>query len=116
VAIIGAVMMIAIPKQHSTSLMAGYALVFFYPVGFASGLSLGSRRCSKSIADPPNGMWVACQVASPFYYSWLSSCVGGSSKKICFNVFLQIGYCVGNIIGGCTRAETWASPRDVSPF
>ncbi|KAG8878927.1 hypothetical protein FRB98_005910 [Tulasnella sp. 332] len=69
VAIVGGIMMIALPASNKAGRMAGYAIVYFYPV------------------------------ASPFYYSWLSSCIGGASKKIVFNVFLQVGYCVGNIIG-----------------
>ncbi|PWN46940.1 MFS general substrate transporter [Violaceomyces palustris] len=72
VAIAGGVMMIAIPPAQKVARMAGYALVFWYPC------------------------------ASPFYYSWLSSSVSGTSKRIAFNVFLQLGYSVGNLLGAQT--------------
>lgn len=35
----------------------------------------------------------AFPTASPLFYSWLSSSIGGTSKKIVFNVVLQLGYC-----------------------
>lgn len=38
-------------------------------------------------------------VASPLVYSWLSSCIGGTTKKIVFNVTLQLAYTSGNVIG-----------------
>jgi len=69
VAIVGGVMMVAIPASDKAGRMAGYALVFFYAA------------------------------STPFYYSGLSSSVGGATKRIVFNVFLQLGYCTGNIIG-----------------
>jgi ACS family allantoate permease-like MFS transporter len=49
--------------------VAAYCLIFFFPV------------------------------ASPLVYSWLSSSVGGTTKKIVFNVILQLGYTSGNVIG-----------------
>lgn len=76
IAIVGGVMMIAIPKTGKSARFGGYVIVFSYPV------------------------------ASPFLYSWLSSSVSGTTKRIMFNVFLQVGYSVGNLIGPQTyRAE-----------
>lgn len=49
--------------------LAGYNLIYFFPV------------------------------ASALLYSWLSSAIGGTTKKIVFNVVLQLGYCAGNIVG-----------------
>lgn len=51
------------------TLVAAYNLIFFFPV------------------------------ASPLVYSWLSSCLGGTTKKIVFNVALQLAYTSGNVIG-----------------
>ncbi|UZJ54893.1 hypothetical protein CBS101457_004213 [Exobasidium rhododendri] len=49
--------------------VAAYCLIFFFPV------------------------------ASPLVYSWLSSCLGGTTKKIVFNVVLQLAYTTGNVVG-----------------
>lgn len=39
-------------------------------------------------------------------FQWLSSCIAGTSKKIVFNVWLQVFYCVGNVLGPQTyRSE-----------
>ena len=69
IAIIGGTMMIAIPASSKAARFSGYTIAFSYPV------------------------------ASPMLYSMLSSSVSGTSKRIMFNVFLQVGYSVGNLIG-----------------
>lgn len=38
-------------------------------------------------------------VAAALLYSWISSAVGGSTKRTVFNTTLQLGYCAGNIVG-----------------
>ncbi|KAJ1583522.1 hypothetical protein NDA11_004989 [Ustilago hordei] len=68
-AIVGGVMMIAIPSTSSAGRYSGYVICFTYPV------------------------------ASPFIYSFLSSSVSGTTKRIVFNMVLQVGYSVGNLIG-----------------
>lgn len=68
-AIVGGVMMIAIPASSSAGRYSGYVICFCYPV------------------------------ASPFIYSFLSSSVSGTTKRIVFNTVLQVGYSVGNLIG-----------------
>ncbi|SYW79170.1 related to DAL5 - Allantoate and ureidosuccinate permease [Ustilago bromivora] len=68
-AIVGGVMMIAIPSTSSSGRYSGYVICFTYPV------------------------------ASPFIYSFLSSSVSGTTKRIVFNMVLQVGYSVGNLIG-----------------
>lgn len=69
IAVVGGTMMIAIPASAKAARFLGYCIVFTYPV------------------------------ASPFFYAWLSSSVSGTTKRIVFNTFLQVGYSVGNLIG-----------------
>ena len=69
IAIVGGIMMIAIPASSKAARFAGYTIVYTYPV------------------------------SSPYLYSWLSSSVSGTSKRIVFNTMLQVGYSVGNLIG-----------------
>lgn len=69
VAVVGGTMMIAIPASAKAARFTGFVIVYAYPV------------------------------ASPFLYSWLSSSVSGTTKRIVFNTFLQVGYSVGNLIG-----------------
>lgn len=69
IAVVGGTMMIAIPPSAKAARFIGYTVVYTYPV------------------------------ASPFMYSWLSSSVSGTSKRIVFNTFLQVGYSVGNLVG-----------------
>lgn len=73
VAIVGGAMLIGVNDKITK--LAGYNLIFFFPV------------------------------ASPLLYSWLSSAVAGTTKKIVFNVVLQLGYCAGNIIGPQTALQ-----------
>ncbi|ETS63626.1 hypothetical protein PaG_01925 [Moesziomyces aphidis] len=68
-AVVGGTMMIAIPAHAKAARFTGYVIVYCYPV------------------------------ASPFFYSWLSSSVSGTSKRIVFNTVLQVGYSVGNLVG-----------------
>lgn len=67
VAIVGGAMTLGV--QDKITQLAGYNLIYFFPV------------------------------ASALLYSWLSSAIGGTTKKIVFNVVLQLGYCAGNIVG-----------------
>lgn len=79
VAICGAVMLIAVPHSMKITQMAGMfawlahphatglSLVFFYPVSY------------------------------PMIYSWQSSAVSGTTKRIVFNASLQVAYCAGNV-------------------
>jgi predicted MFS family arabinose efflux permease len=73
VAIAGGAMVLKSTDQVTQ--VAGYNLIFFFPV------------------------------ASALLYSWLSSAIGGTTKKIVFNVVLQLGYCAGNIIGPQTAGQ-----------
>lgn len=68
-AIVGGCMMIAVPAAHKAVRFTGFVIVYCYPV------------------------------ASPFLYSWLSGSVSGTTKRIVFNAWLQVGYSVGNLIG-----------------
>lgn len=67
IAIVGGALVLSVKDQVTQ--VAGYNLIFFFPV------------------------------ASALLYSWLSSAIGGTTKRIVFNVVLQLGYCAGNIIG-----------------
>jgi len=67
--IIGAAMIIALPASQRDTRMAGYCLVFAFPVGYL------------------------------FVLSWLANSVSGSTKKVTLNALVQIFYCVGNAIG-----------------
>lgn len=67
IAIIGGALVLSVNDQVTQ--VAGYNLIFFFPIG------------------------------SALLYSWLSSAIGGTTKKIVFNVVLQFGYSAGNIIG-----------------
>ncbi|TKY90603.1 hypothetical protein EX895_000601 [Sporisorium graminicola] len=68
-AIVGGVMMIAIPPHAKAARYTGFVIVYAYPV------------------------------ASPYLYSWLSGSVSGTTKRIVFNTVLQVGYSTGNLIG-----------------
>lgn len=69
IAIVGGSMMIGIPATAKAARYGGYVILYSYPV------------------------------ASPYMYSWLSSSVSGTTKRIVFNTFLQVGYSTGNLIG-----------------
>lgn len=69
IAVAGGSMMIGIPPANKAGRMVGYTLVYAYPC------------------------------ASPFFYSFLGSSVSGTTKRIVFNVLLQLGYSAGNMIG-----------------
>ncbi|KAK4689620.1 MFS transporter, ACS family, allantoate permease, partial [Tremellales sp. Uapishka_1] len=69
VAVIGVIMMLAIPTEQKYARYAGYCLLYWWPV---------------------------CVI---FVLSWLSSCVSGTTKKVMFNLAYNLGYCVGNILG-----------------
>ncbi|KAE8231546.1 hypothetical protein CF326_g3432 [Tilletia indica] len=68
-AIVGAAMVVALPKAEQVSRMAGYCLVFAFPVGLL------------------------------FVFAWMANSVSGSTKKITMNAMVQIAYCTGNAIG-----------------
>ncbi|PWZ02040.1 MFS general substrate transporter [Testicularia cyperi] len=69
IAVAGGAMMIGIPAQHKAWRMFAYTIVFAYPC------------------------------ASPYFYSFLGSSVSGTTKRIVFNVLMQLGYSTGNMIG-----------------
>lgn len=69
VAIIGIIMMLAIPPKQKAARLAGYCLLFWWPIVVI------------------------------FILSMLTSCVSGTTKKIAFNAAYNLGYCVGNLVG-----------------
>ncbi|CAD6888194.1 unnamed protein product [Tilletia controversa] len=68
-AIVGAAMVVALPTAEQVSRMAGYCLVFAFPVGLL------------------------------FIFAWMANSVSGSTKKVTINALVQIAYCTGNAIG-----------------
>ncbi|EST09991.1 Major facilitator superfamily [Kalmanozyma brasiliensis GHG001] len=68
-AVVGGTMMIAIPASANAARFTGFVIVYTYPV------------------------------ASPHFYAFIGSSVSGTTKRIVFNTFLQVGYSVGNLIG-----------------
>lgn len=69
VAIVGGVMMTKLGEDQREARVAGISLVYFFPISY------------------------------PLFYSWMSTAVAGTTKRMIFNSTLQIAYCVGNILG-----------------
>ncbi|WFD19856.1 hypothetical protein MCAP1_002096 [Malassezia caprae] len=63
----GAIMIVAIPESGKAARMTGCAIVSFFAVPM------------------------------PMYYSWQSTTISGTTKRLVFNTSLQIGYAVGNL-------------------
>ncbi|ORY26777.1 vitamin H transporter [Naematelia encephala] len=72
VAIIGIIMMLAIPSHKYIARFAGYCLLFWWPIIVI------------------------------FIISFLTSSISGTTKKLCFNAAYNLGYCIGNLVGPFT--------------
>jgi MFS family permease len=88
VALVGGALMIS-PSLTSAVKFLGYTIVFAYPV---------ASPVSAFLCDSPPELRTDLLIPQ-FYYSWLSSCIGGTTKRIVFNAALQLGYSAGNIVG-----------------
>jgi MFS transporter, ACS family, allantoate permease len=85
-AIIGTVMMLAIPETHNAARYGGFILLM---------------QCKLSRSRPPNASAKPSTVpiCVLFIITFMTGGVAGSTKKFAFGAAYQLGYAVGNIIG-----------------
>lgn len=93
--IVAVMLGVVIAHLTGTRLVPG---VFSYLVAMVGGIMLLTVKDQVTQVAAYNLVFFF-PVATPLVYSWLSSCLGGTTKKIVFNVVLQLAYTSGNVIG-----------------
>lgn len=97
-----------VTKRRDVPSLCGMAVAF---TGSLMMVTLGPDKNPTRMGGLCMVMFFA--IPMPIFYNWQSSSVSGTTKRIVFNMMLQLAYGIGNIVGPMTYS---ASPNPKTPF